>query len=231
MTTIKLLATACVILATAIGGPCRADAKQPIIHEPTIYWYRGAFSGDTTTHDGVEFVNASRLGHGAFVYEYPVLSVIPLVQLDWVRDDEGAVNYYNFRAPISFLADRLDAALGGHGFWGFDRFGDPPTWFGVLLRAPNSSIKLRLSRGLRLAFTSRTDILPLHINGDDQGILYTPQLALEWVGLSDGFENDAVPYTNRLHVGVGHANWWSFEGRGRTPGWTVVVGLAFVAGV
>jgi hypothetical protein len=201
------------------------------VNEPAVYWYRGAFSGDTTTQDVFEFVNGVRLGDGPFVYEYPLLSVVPLVQLDWRRDDDGAINYYNFRAPVAFLAERLDAVLAGDGFWQMDPGGFRPTWWGVLLRAPNCSLKLRLSRNLRVALTSRTDLLPFRVHGDDQGILFTPQLALELVGLSSGFENETIPFTNRLHVGVGYANWWSFEGRGRTPGWTVVVGVAFMAGV
>lgn len=220
------------LLLAAIGlvaGPAAA-APQPIIDEPTVIWYRGGYSDSTSTLDSMEYLQARRLGEGPFVYEYPVLTVISLVELHWQRETGETVHYYNFRAPLSFLLDRVDSALSGAGFW--DLAGpSQPRWHSFLLHAPNSTLKLRLSRSLRLALTTRTDLLPLRLHGDDQGVLFTPQLSLELVGLSAGFEHDSVPLTNRLQVGVGYGQWWSFTGRDRTPGWTFMIGFGFLAGV
>ena len=219
-----LLATLLCPASSVLADP------QPIIDEPTVIWYRGGFSESTSTWDSMEFLQARRLGDGPFVYEYPVLTVIPLVELHWQNEAEETVNYYSFRAPMSFLLDRVDSALSGAGFW--ELAGSSQLhWYSVLLHAPNSTIKLRLSRSLRLALTTRTDLLPFRIHGDDQGVLFTPQLSLELVGLSDGFQNDADPFTNRLQVGVGYGQWWSFAGRHRTPGWTFMIGFGFLAGV
>ena len=207
-----------------------AADPQPIINEPTVIWYRGGYSGSTSTLDSAEYLLARRLGDGPFVYEYPVLTVVPLLELHWQRETLGTVNYYSFRAPLSFLLDRVDSALAGVGFW--ELAGTPqPHWYSFLLHAPNSTIKLRLNRSLRLALTTRTDLLPLRLHGDDQGVLFTPQLSLELVGLSAGFENDSDPLTNRLQVGVGYGQWWSFAGRHRTPGWTFMIGFGILAGV
>lgn len=219
-----IVAVAAPIAMADVAGPA------PIRHEPTIVWYRGGFAPDARFDDVFEAIVASRIGESSFVYEYPTLVVAPLVQLAWSQDGDGRVTYYSFRALLCLGATAIDNLIGGKGFWPPPEVADP-RWWTVLLHAPNSSFKYRLSRGLRLSLTTRTDLLPLRIHGGDQGILFTPQIGLEWVGLSSGFEHERIPLTNRLHVGVGYANWWSFEGRGRTPGWTFVVGVGFMAGV
>lgn len=218
-----------IVIAARIAA-ADAAAPSPITHEPTIVWYRGGFAAAVRFHDVFEVIVASRIGESAFVYEYPAVVAAPLVELDWLRDRDDSVTYYSFRALLCLGATGIDNLIGGQGFWPPPEVA-VPRWWTVLLHAPNSSFKLRLSRGLRLSLTTRTDLLPLRIHGDDQGILFTPQLGFEWVGLSSGFEHETIPLTNRLHVGVGYASWWSFEGRGRTPGWTFVVGVGFLAGV
>jgi hypothetical protein len=216
-------------VGTVVAGA--ADPPRPIHQDPTIVWYRGVFSGETTSTDSFELIASVRIGESAFLYEYSPFILIPVLQLDWRREEDGSsIEYYNFRSPLCLLTQMIDAKIDGRGILAVMPAGEF-RWWRALLHAHNSSLKWCLSRGWRLNLSTRTDLLPFRVHGDDQGILFTPQLALEWVGLSDGFENDALPLTNRLHVGVGYANWWSFEGHGRTPGWTVIIAVGFMAGV
>ena len=66
--------------------------------------------------------------------------------------------------------------------------------------------------------TTRTDIPATKFEHEDHGILFTPRLGFEWVGLSDGFRNESVPLTNRLHLGLGYGHWWGLDGRSRSVG-------------
>ena len=219
------------IVLGAVSAAAQGDRPQPIRQDPTLIWYRGGFSDQTRSHDIFEWVTSVPLGAGTFLYERSPIVPVSLLELDRPVDEEGgATTYYSFRGPLCLLTQAVDAGISGRGLTELSPAPEP-RWWRLLLHAHNSSVKWRLARSLRLNLGTRTDLLPLRIHGDDQGLLFTPQLGLEWVGLSDGFENDAVPLTNRLHLGVGYANWWSFEGNGRTPGWTVTIAVGFLAGV
>ena len=222
--------TLSIVLILLVDQTLAATDKQPIIHEPTVYWWRGCFSDITTSHDAMEITMAGRLGQGPFGFEYPMPPLVSFLQLDWRLDEENEpISYYNFRSGLLLMSTVLD--------WWLHRGEEEKEWrpgHGLsthLLYLHNCSYKLRLHRNWRLAVATRTDLLPFRVHGDDQGMLFSPELALEWVGLSFGYEGDTVPATNRLHVGLGHSWWWSFEGQDRTPGWTLVVGIAFLAGV
>jgi hypothetical protein len=209
-----------VVLATTVPTALAEDFD----YENAVFWWRGGFNEAWQTHDVIELVAAKRLGRSPFVHEYPFFSLLPFVQ----RNHPETLFGYNFRglacAATLYGACVLD-----------DRpvFDDKPSpgFWTYFLMAHNNTWKVRLSRIFRATLTTRSDITWLGYDEPDRGVMFTPRLGLELVGLSAGYEGDDPPPTNRLHVGVGRAYWLGFDGQRRDAGWTIVVGVAFLAGV
>lgn len=215
-----------IVVAALLLGSSAALAED-FDHEPALYWWRGGFSPDFQTNDVIEWVVASRVGHSAFVYEYPMFVVYSEIGRRY-PGGEQTDSTYNFRAVACFISTLADRSLDGRPFLSGKA---EPRWWTYLLYAHNNSYKLRLSRGLRLTLTTRTDIAATDFEREKGGVLFTPRLGFEWVGLSTGFQSENPPTTNRLHLGVGHGYWWGFDGQNRSAGWTLVVGFAFLAAI
>ena len=221
------MAGARTIIVAALLLSSSAALAADFDHEPSLYWLRSASSTDFQTIDVIEWVAASRIGRSAVVHEHPILAVYSGIN-QHSPDGEQTGTMYNLRAVACLLSTLFDRGITGRSFLSGKT--DSGIWT-YLLHAHNNSYKLRLSRGLRLALTTRTDIAAVSSEPEDRGILFTPRLGFEWVGLSEGFESEEPPLTNRLHLGLGYGHWWGFDGQRRPVGWTVVVGVAFLAAI
>ncbi|MCP4571358.1 MAG: hypothetical protein GY838_03330 [bacterium] len=215
----------CLVLVILLASGSAAWAED-FDYEHAIYWWRGSFGEAWTTQDGLEFVMAKRLGHSAFVHEYPFLSLVSFVRHE--RPDGSVTEAFNFRGMACALTLAAASGLDGRPVFGAK---PEPGWWTRLLMAHNNTWKLRLNRSLRLTAITRTDLPLANFPRQDRGLLFTPQLGFELVGLSAGYEGEDPPPTNRLHVGVGRRYWMGFDGERRTEGWVFVVGVAFLAGV
>ena len=99
------------VVTVLILGAAAALAED-FDHEPTMYVWRGSFNEEFQSHDVGEWVVASWLGRSEFVYEYPMLALIPVI----IRrhPDRGKTEYYyNFRTAACLLAMLIERGLDG----------------------------------------------------------------------------------------------------------------------
>lgn len=209
----RVLASVIAIFAVVLGAHSAvADSGDDTMM--SVIWGEWIGGGEFATIDAYSMVVLKSDSNRTFEYEVAPWTFVPLVYYRLPDGDGGEkdVINYNFRGPINWLAWAASSKLAG-----VDRHNDneimASPWCYALL-APNSLLRFRLHGNLKLVIGTRTDFLLYRTASTERGIMFTPQIGIDFSG---GKYGDSNAYSG-ISVSVGLRNWWSFDGDNKSGG-------------
>lgn len=201
----------------SVAQPAQANAADGTM--VSVLWARWGADEDLMTFDVFESLLVESNPARSIEFEVSPWTGVPLVYYR-LPDGEGGekdVLTYNFRAPVNLLAAALTAKLGGHSWRDLAQLQDSPWRF--VLFAPDCRARFRLVGNLKLMVGTRTDYMLYRTADTERGILFTPQIGLDFSGGDYG----AREGYGGISVSVGYRNWWNFDGDSRSGGLAVFV--------
>jgi hypothetical protein len=126
---------------------------------------------------------------------------------------------YSFRLPVNLLSLAIDE-LATHYLLGSSTSAiKSPLRYPLF--APNSAVGLRLYSHLKLTVATNTEYVFYRLHNGERGVLFVPQIGLEWSGDKDDYDYGGIILT------VGKSEFWNFDGPDRDYGVTARIELFF----
>jgi hypothetical protein len=193
-----------VITATLVAHPAAAGGGDSTME--SIVWAEWVGDDEVSSIDAYSMVVLKSNTRRSVEYEVTRWTYIPLGYYR-VPDGDGGkkdVVVYNFRGPINWLLWAAASRLAGGDSRG-DTMASP--WCYALF-APNSLVRFRLIGNLKLVLGTRTDYILYDTESTEAGIMFTPQVGLDFSG---GTFGDTNSYSG-ISGSVGVRSRWGLDG-------------------